>query len=169
MINFAIPQFKDKPSMTLFAIIGLLILGLLLIFIEILVIPGITVVGVAGLLLMGLGIYFTFDMYGERTGWITLGSTLAVTGVSIYMLLRSGAWRRMANKETVEGKVNVISEDQAKIGDSGTTLTDLRPIGKALINGRKLDVIARTGYIDKNRKVKVSDIETNKIIVTQNS
>lgn len=155
--------------MTLIAIIGLLIIGLLLIFIEILVIPGITIVGVAGLLLMGLGIYFTFDMYGERAGWITLGGTLTVTGVSIYMLLRSGAWRRMANKETVEGKVNVITEKQAKVGDAGTTLTDLRPIGKAMINGHKIDVVAQTGYIDKNRKVKVAEIETNKIIVTQNS
>lgn len=53
------------------------------------------------------------------------------------------------------------------MGDCGKTLTRLRPAGKAMINGRRMDVIAQGEMIDEGRMVEVVEIEGIRIVVRE--
>lgn len=54
-----------------------------------------------------------------------------------------------------------------RIGDYGKTLTRLRPAGKAMINGRRLDVIAQGEMLDEGKMVEVVEIEGVRIVVRE--
>jgi membrane-bound ClpP family serine protease len=56
--------------MSLYAIILLIILGVILLWVEFLVVPGITVAGIGGVLLIGTGIYLSYNLYGTAAGTI---------------------------------------------------------------------------------------------------
>ncbi len=55
-----------------FAVIGLIILGIGLVVIEVVFVPGTTVVGIAGFICTGFGIYLGYDYFGNVTGSILL-------------------------------------------------------------------------------------------------
>ena len=55
--------------MTIFAIILLIVLGLVLLLIEFAVIPGITVAGIGGFVLLALSVYIAFSEYGNGIGF----------------------------------------------------------------------------------------------------
>ena len=61
-------------------LITLILVGLVLIFVEILLSPGVGVAGILGLLSMGGSCYYAFYEYGSLTGGI-------VTGVNGLLLL----------------------------------------------------------------------------------
>jgi membrane-bound serine protease (ClpP class) len=54
-----------------------------------------------------------------------------------------------------------------QLGDTGKTLTKLRPAGKAHINGRRLDVIAQGQMIEEGVRVEVVEIEGVRIVVRE--
>ena len=58
--------------MTLTTILILLLLGLGLVILELLVVPGTTAVGVIGGLMLIAGIWFTYNKYGSTTGHMVL-------------------------------------------------------------------------------------------------
>lgn len=142
----------------------LLLLGLLLIIIELLITPGI-VVGSIGVLIMGYGIYETYNQFGIVTGnWVLLGTFIA-TVVAIVLALKSNTWDKMSLKTTLTGKANEIDLDNIAIGDVGKTLSALRPSGNALINGIKVEVSTIGDSIDSHTDIVVKEILENKIIV----
>jgi membrane-bound ClpP family serine protease len=48
----------------------------------------------------------------------------------------------------------------------GTSLSTLRPAGKALIEGNRADVIAEDGtWIDQNAAIEIAKVEGNRIYV----
>jgi membrane-bound serine protease (ClpP class) len=51
------------------------------------------------------------------------------------------------------------------VGTEGTAATDLRPSGKAIIGGSRLDVVTRGDYIERDETIVVSAVEGNQIIV----
>jgi len=50
---------------------------------------------------------------------------------------------------------------------TGKTLTILRPSGTVLIDSKHYDVVSDDEFIEKNQKIKVKDVQGNKIIVTK--
>jgi membrane-bound serine protease (ClpP class) len=50
-------------------------------------------------------------------------------------------------------------------GDAGTALTKLRPAGKALINGHRLDVITEGQMLDEGCPVEVVEVSGNRVVV----
>ena len=55
------------------------------------------------------------------------------------------------------------------VGKDGITVTNLRPSGKALIAGEKLDVVSRGEYIEKNSEISVHAVSGNQIVVVKKS
>ncbi|MCP4346207.1 MAG: serine protease [Desulfobacterales bacterium] len=51
------------------------------------------------------------------------------------------------------------------INAEGTVLTDLRPVGTAFINGKRVDVVSRGEYIEKDSEIVVYAVTGNQIIV----
>ena len=53
----------------------------------------------------------------------------------------------------------------ALLGQSGVTLTDLRPSGMAEIGGLRTDVTSATAFVEKNTPVRVVRVEGTRILV----
>lgn len=67
-----------------------------------------------------------------------------------------------------ESRPLMVTEGRAaglKVGDEGVTESVLRPSGRALIQGRSVDVVADGKYIEPGQRVKVIDVRGNRLIV----
>ncbi len=146
-------------------IVSLIVVGLLLILLEILVIPGGGVAGIFGFILMVIGVWMVYSHHGTPAGHYVLGATILLNLIALSYALRAKSWDKAMLKTTVSGKVNEIEDDQVKPGDTGTTTSRCTPIGKALINGQFYEVHARSEFIPEDSPVEVIRIERNKIFV----
>jgi membrane-bound serine protease (ClpP class) len=54
-----------------------------------------------------------------------------------------------------------------QVGQQGISISQLRPAGKAIFNGRRLDVVSRGEVIEADRKIIVELIEWNRIVVKE--
>jgi len=54
---------------------------------------------------------------------------------------------------------------KAIVGATGTAMTDLRPIGMAEINGRRVEVLAEGGMIDRGQPVRVTGVDDGQVRV----
>ena len=142
----------------------LIFLGVALILVELIFVPGTTIVGLLGVGLCVVGVYFGFQYFGGTTGWIIVAGTAVVGFGSIVIGLRSGSWKRFALKRSMDSHVNEDVKVDIKEGDIGETVSALRPIGKAEFNGQFVEVRTVGDYIESSKKVKVIRISDNKII-----
>jgi len=146
-------------------IAALIVIGLLFLVLEILVIPGTTVVGVFGLVLMGFGIWETYNMYGAGTGHLVVAGSLLLTIIALTLSLRSKTWKYAMLSTEINSKTNVIDGNKIKAGDEGKAISRLVPMGKALINNEYYEVRSSGQFIDQGTEIVVSKIENNKIFV----
>lgn len=146
-------------------IIVLISIGLLMILLEILVIPGGGFAGILGFVLMLIGVWLSFTKLGTTTGLIVLGGTMVLNIAALIYALRSKTWDKAMLKTNIDSKVNLIDENAIKVGDSGKTISRCVPSGKAIINNEFYEVHARSEYIDEDSQIEVIKIEGNKIII----
>ncbi len=151
--------------MSLFAIILLILLGLLLLLIEFAVIPGVTIAGIGGFLMLGASVYIAFDQYGTLAGFITLAIVLILAPVMIYYFFKSRAGKKMVLNAKIDGNVGAIKQEKIKVGDVGKTIGRLAPMGKVRINNETVEAQSTGLLIDQNTEIKVIKILSNKIIV----
>ena len=143
----------------------LILVGFLFLLLEILVLPGTNVAGVIGFALLAIGVWQAYAGYGTMAGTITLGGTLLFSVLALYYSLKSKTWEKVSLKTEIDGKVNLVDETTIKIGDKGIAISRLAPMGKAMINGKYFEVKTNGEYVDENTKVKVIEIDHNKIWV----
>lgn len=153
--------------MDIWLISGVILLGLLIVIVEIFFLPGTTIFGIVGGIIVVAGVYLGFAEYGMKTGSIILGCTLMATCVLLYAGFRTYSSGKIALKNVSEGKAPITEPPVAGVGDEGITISYLRPEGKAMINGNKVEVFSLGEYIEANKKIKVVKIAENKIFVTQ--
>ena len=146
------------------AVISFVAIGLILLLVEILFVPGTTLVGLVGFMILGVGVGLSFKYFGKDTGWITLGTTSVIAGITLYVSFKSNLWSRFALKSTNTSKVN---EDPVglTIGDEGVAISALRPIGKAEIGRKTFEVKTLGGYVDTGKRIRIIQINSNQIIV----
>lgn len=146
-------------------ILSLLLIGLSLIIVELVFIPGTTVVGLLGLIFGIVGIVISYSHFGNEVGFYILLAMLATTLGTLFYSFRSGAWGKFSNRSTMEGRVNEGIMASIHVGDEGITLSTLRPIGKAEFNRKTFEVRTAGNYVDRGEKVKITQIESHQIIV----
>jgi len=151
--------------MTILLIVLLVLVGLCLLILELMVIPGTTIAGVAGFLMLIGGVYLTYDHYGNFVGHISLSLIVLVSVISVYFALKSNTWKYFILDTKIEGKVENFKESSISLGDSGVSVTRLAPMGKALINSQEVEVKSSGEYIDEQTSLEVIKIEQNSIIV----
>jgi membrane-bound ClpP family serine protease len=150
--------------MDLVFIIILLVLGMGLIVLELVAIPGTTISGISGL---GLTIYGVYKVFGEYGVFWGLGITffdLVLCALLLIYSLKTKTWKRFAQNEEITSKVNVVKH-QVKVGDKGVSITRLAPVGIAMINDERVEVFTSTSYVDPNTNLVVEQVEGNKIRV----
>jgi membrane-bound ClpP family serine protease len=151
--------------MSLFAIVLLIILGVILLWIEFLVIPGITVAGIGGVILIVTSIYLAYSLHGISAGnYILLGSVVFMF-ISVYFSLKSKTWKRTMLESKLEGRVNTFDLGIVKVGDTGKTITRLGPIGKVEINGVYYEAKSTDIIINSETDITVVKVLNDKLIV----
>ncbi len=151
--------------MSLTAIIILIILGILLFYVEFLIIPGVTVAGIAGAILVIVGVFFGYKDFGVPTGHYILGSTAVFSIFSIVIMLRSKTWEKIALDSKIDGKTSTGLEVELKLGDQGETVTRLNPYGKVQINNKFYEAKSSSSFIDPKTKVEIKKIDGSQLIV----
>lgn len=151
--------------MSLTAIIFLIVLGVILFFVEFLIVPGVTIAGIAGAILIFIGIYFGYKDFGTPTGHYILLATAGVSIFSVILMLRAGTWEKIMLNSKIEGKTSSSLENEINIGDIGETVTRLNPYGKIFLNEKYYEAKSSSSYIDPKTKVQVKKIERSYIIV----
>lgn len=151
--------------MTWTIIAALIIIGLIFLVLEILVVPGTTVIGVVGFILMIIGIWQTYIVYGATSGHYVLAGSLVLTLIVLALSLRSKTWNRAMLHTTIDSKVNVFDESKIKVGDTGKAISRIVPMGKALFHDEYYEVRSSGEFIDEDTEIIISKIEHNKIFV----
>lgn len=146
-------------------VIGLLLLGILLLLLEILFVPGTTIVGVGGIILLAIGIYLSYAYLGTVAGHISLASCVVVVILSLAVLLKGNTWKRMALDSSIDSRSLVNMSTQVAVGDRGVTVSRLNPMGKALFGEKMLEVTADGEFVDEAKDIEVVKVEQNKIKV----
>jgi membrane-bound ClpP family serine protease len=146
-------------------IISLLTIGLGLIIIELVFIPGTTVVGLLGLIFSVVGIVISYRHFGNDIGFYILIGTLITTLGGLFYSFRSGAWTRFSLKSSIDGKVNEGMLKVLNVGDEGTTRSSLRPMGTAEFANQNYEVRSTGSFLDSGTRVKIIQIQSNQIIV----
>lgn len=149
------------------AIIVLTIIGLVLIYAELIFIPGTTVLGVLGLILVGVGVYMAYDNYGTVSGSVLLVSSLALMVGALVYSFRSKSWEKLTLKNKNDGKVNEDYNSGLYVGMAGMALSDLKPIGKAEFDNKSYEVTSHGYLIESESEIKILKLTGNKIIVEQ--
>lgn len=149
----------------LWIIVALILIGLLLIIIEIVFIPGTTVVGLLGFTFAVVGIVFSYKDYGNEVGFYVLLGTSLVAGGALYLSFRNGAWSKFSLKNSIDSKVNEGITNELEVGAIGKTISALRPMGSVEFNGRIFEVKSNGEYFSPGTMVKIVKIQLNDILV----
>ena len=146
-------------------IITLILVGLVLIFAEILLIPGVGIAGISGLLALAGSCFYAFTQISTLAGIIvTAVNAVLITGLTIWVL-RAKTWKRLALETNIESKAVASESSVISVGDKGKTLTRLAPMGSVRFNDNVVEVKALEGMIDPDVDVVVVMIEDNRIYV----
>ncbi|ABW65829.1 NfeD family protein [Desulfosudis oleivorans] len=119
--------------------------------------------------LIGYSLYTVFGQISVDAGYLLIGIDVVVLPLVILLglklLARSPATLR-AELSTGAGVTSQRPDMEGLMGKKGTALSDLRPSGVAMIEGKRVDVVSRGAYIDRNSEVVVRAVTGNQVIVT---
>lgn len=150
--------------MSLTAIILLIALALILLVLEILFVPGM-ILGTISFIMMGAGIILAYKFHGDDVGHVVFVCTAIAGGGLTWWAFKTDVWTKVSVNTHIDGKANVIEHLGIKEGDTGTSISRLAPMGKALVSEHMVEVQAFEGFIDENREIVVHQVLNNKIIV----
>lgn len=145
----------------------LIAIGLVLIVVELIFVPGTTFVGIIGFILTAVGIWLGYSSLGSTVGHVILGSSVLVGVVSVFYSFRSDAWSRFALKGQINSRVNDEYKHELFKGETGLTISALRPAGTAVFRERQHEVHTSGEFVDANTQVRIIKIEQNRIIVEE--
>lgn len=150
---------------SIFFVSALIIIGLILLAIEFLLVPGFSVPGIAGIAMIVYGIYQSAVLYGFSGAVITAVSSVVLSLLLVRIALRSQTIKAVSLDYTQTG-TSAIDNYSSLLGKTGTALSDLRPSGLALIDNKRWDVVADGEFITKGSAITVSQIDGTRIVIT---
>ncbi|MBR3298161.1 MAG: hypothetical protein IKI64_03050 [Clostridia bacterium] len=151
----------------------LLLVGIALIVVE-MVIPGFGIAGISGGAAVVAGLIVSSRSFGAAMFSLAIVVLILCLAALIVFKVVFGKGRRnsklVLNDSITSGSTDISTLDPAEvIGKEGVTLTALRPSGIAMIDGKRLDVLAEGEFIEKGETVKVSAVQGIRISVIKKS
>jgi membrane-bound ClpP family serine protease len=152
--------------MEIFIIFVFVLVGLILITLEVLFLPGLIVGVFGGFLILAAIIYSTLKM-GFLEGLLTTIISVIASIILFFIFKKLKVWDRFILK--YEQKASSLTDmeliESNLVGKTGITITDLKPAGFILIDNRKLDALSEGEFIPKNCNVEIISQQGKKIIV----
>ena len=146
-------------------VITLILVGLVLVFAEILLIPGVGIAGILGLLSLGGSCYYAFVQMSTTAGVIVTSVNIVLIVALTVWVLRAKTWKKMTLETNIESKAVSSESAVLAVGDRGKTITRLAPMGTVRFGENAVEVKALEGLVDPGTDVEVVLIEDNRIYV----
>lgn len=147
-------------------IITLVLVGLILLGIELLVIPGFGVVGVLGLASFVASCYLAFVNFGAVAGAAVAVALVVLVSVFVVLVLRSKTWKRITLDTSIDSRIDDTPQSKGiEVGAIGVALTRLAPAGQAELGDIALEVFSRDSIIAAGSAVEVVEVSDNKVFV----
>lgn len=150
--------------------VSFLVLGVLLLFLEIFV-PG-GILGTIGVFLLAAGVFGAADSTAQGIAYVC--SMLLVLGILLALSFRipqtKRFWKRFSlniAQSKSEGYVAPNQKLERFLGCEGIALSQLRPAGTAVFNGNRIDVVTEGGFIPKDSRIKVIEVEGTRVVVRE--
>ena len=145
--------------------------GILMIAMEV-ILPG-GILGVAGVIAIIISLLLTasspgLDTIGSSGRFALAGGIIATSVVLLFLWLKFFTRASFVKNHLLEDEIdgtNNYERYEALLDLTGMAETDLRPAGKARLEGRRWDVLAESGLIEKGTQVKVVLIEGSRVVV----
>lgn len=166
-------QYITEIAPTIAGLIFLVGIGLLIAEIFI---PSFGVLGIAGFGCVFLGLFMALagdfnTLTPERVS--ATFSTLAVAIVGLIVIVAmlfkyapTAPWFKKITNQAASGDMTeIVATIRQLLGKEGTAITQLRPAGLAMIDGKKVDVVTTGEFIDRGAEVVVVDVSSNRVMV----
>ncbi len=120
-------------------------------------------------LIGGVVIFFS---HSATAGWVgvvialIMIPTVLVIAYKIFPETRFGKSVTLTPPQREQGDaVPDTAELKELLGAVGVVLTPLRPVGICDFSGQRVECVAESGYVDKDKKVKVINVESTQLTV----
>ncbi|MDR0694588.1 MAG: NfeD family protein [Prevotellaceae bacterium] len=151
-------------------IITLILLGVVLLLMELLIIPGFGITGILGILSLAGGVVMAYYKYDDGTGHIVLAGTIIICILFACYALRPKTWKRLSLTSAITSQaVGTAAERGLAVGMQGITVTRLAPVGTVKINSVQIEATSFEGIINPSQKVEIVKIDGAKVIVSRRS
>ncbi len=174
--------------------VAIFVLGILLLLVEFLVLPGFGIAGFSGIMCIFAGLFgmliknppdklpwpqdavawsdFTWGVVGLSTGFV--GFIVLAWVLSKYLpriqFLSGLILAPAVPRQSSEIPLSMTTPPESKtvsvnMGDAGEVVSILRPAGKAKFGDAVVDVVAEAEFLDKGTKVEIIEIHGNRVVV----
>jgi membrane-bound serine protease (ClpP class) len=120
--------------------------------------------------LFGYSLFIVFHDISTMAGTYFVLADLFMIPVLVVVGLKILARSPATLRETLSSDRGVVSQSpelENFMGREGKSVTDLHPGGTAIINNKRLDVVSRGEYIEKDSNLIVVEVTGNQIIVKE--
>lgn len=155
--------------MEIVVVLILLLVAVGLLLVEMFLIPGISIAGIGGLLFLGGAVYYAYAFISPEAGHLTLVAAFVMMTVAIVIFVRSKALEKMSLKTEIDGKNDPLQGIELKVGDKGTTISRLAPMGKIRVNGHIVEAKAMDDFIDQEENVVIIKVQSTNVLVERSS
>jgi membrane-bound serine protease (ClpP class) len=146
------------------------LLGLVVIGVEIFVPSlGILAVTAAGILFYSL--YLVFTTISFTAGMVFLGVDILMIPFVLVLGFKALGASSLSLHKKLSSREGVSSQAPDLVswkGKKGEAITDLRPSGTVMIEGKRLDAVTDGEYVDAGTPVVVTLVSGNRIVVDKN-
>lgn len=150
--------------MELIILISLLVLGVILIIVEIIFIPGTTFIGVIGFVCLVVGIFSTYSTHGSTMGHMVLLGTGLFLVASLVYIVKAKTWEKMALNKVIDSRMNEKNKE-IEVGATALAISDLKPFGTIEIENKQMEATTNGEFIENKSEVRVIYCDKNEIIV----
>jgi len=155
-----IMDFLVPDSFYAFLFIGV---GLVLVFLEVFIPTG-GIMGIVAAAVLFLGIWGLFHHGQAALGFTSIVVSLGFSGAMVVFMLRRV---RLVDAQDATTFTSVDAGIVGLDGKPGVAETPLRPAGVARIDGRRVDVVAQSSFIERESPVEVVDTSGNRVVVRE--
>ena len=154
----------------------LFLVGIILMIVEMFT-PGFGLAGLSGLIILIFDVIFSANsfkhvfclMFFFMLIFFVMIFLAIIFIILLYLISHDKLPNHLVLKEKTSTSSGFISNDEQTdlVGLIGTTITELRPAGIAMINYKRIDVVSHGDYIERKKKVRVINVKGNRIIVKE--
>lgn len=130
---------------------------------------GIISIFALGCLIGGVAIFFNHSRTAGIIGIVVGAVMIPLVLVVAYKLFPKTRFGKSVTLTPPERQQGDAIPDTAELiemlGAVGEVLSPLRPVGMCDFDGRRVECVAESGYVDKGKKVKIIDVEHRRLTV----